>query len=276
MAGELIVVPGKPLGRVKRHDPRSVAYLVPRAASATSAKWARQVPVFDQGDVGSCTGNAAAGVAGTDPFYATLPVGVVVDEALALRLYSAAETIDGDGPYPPNDNGSSGLSVAQAAKADGLFSGYLHITSVAAALTAILSGPFIVGSDWFEGMDEPTVDGYVNATGAVRGGHEYECFAFGADADRWWFWNSWGPSFGVGGTFCYSSATFAKLLSADGDATTFVPITQPAPTPTPAPNSRVVTFTPAEYSTLTAWAAAKHVGSNKQAARAFTNAVKGA
>ena len=33
-------------------------------------------------------------------------------QAGAYRLYSAEESIDGDGPYPPNDNGSSGLTCA--------------------------------------------------------------------------------------------------------------------------------------------------------------------
>lgn len=222
-----------PLGRVVNHDARSLAYLVAETTTPTSASWSRRVPVLDQGNIGSCTGNATVGVLGTDPFYST--VKIALDESEALAIYSAAEVIDGDGPYPPNDNGSSGLSVAKAAKNAGLISGYQHITSVAAAQTAIVTGPFIVGSDWYTGMDNPTATGLVQATGTVRGGHEYECYAYDAAADMWHFYNSWGTSYGDEGTFCYSSATFAKLLKADGDATTFVPLTQPAPTPTPVP-----------------------------------------
>jgi hypothetical protein len=127
------------------------------------------------------------------------------------------------------------LGAAQAAKQLGLISGYQHITSVAAAQTAILNGPFIVGSDWYTGMDNPDATGRVHPTGSIRGGHEYECYGYDAAADLWWFWNSWGTSFGSKGGFCYSSADFAKLLADQGDATTFVPITQPAPVPTPVP-----------------------------------------
>lgn len=259
-----IVVPGKPLGRHVNHDPRSLAYQVAEATSPASASWTRRVGVFDQGDVGSCTGNAAAGVLGTDPFYVTIGT-LTDDEAEALKLYSAAETIDGDGPYPPNDNGSSGLSVAKAAKNAGLISGYLHMTSVAAAQTAIQAGPFIVGSDWYTGMDSPSSTGLVEATGTVRGGHEYECYAYDAAADLWWFWNSWGLTFGVGGRFCYSSATLAKLLKADGDATSFVPVSQPAPTPAPVADPKIAAFVAALPA---GWDTARHVGNNKKAAAA--------
>jgi hypothetical protein len=241
-----IVIPGRRLGRHVNHDPRSLAYLVQPDGAVASRTWTRDIPVLDQGDIGSCTGNAATGLLGTDPCYGSLATqvhaGLKLDESEALKLYSAAETIDGDGPYPPNDNGSSGLSVAKAAKNAGLISGYLHMTSVAACQTAIQQGPFMVGSDWYTGMDTPDANGLVTATGTIRGGHEYECHEYDAANDLWWFWNSWGVSFGVGGRFCYSSATLAQLLAAQGDATQLVPISQPAPTPTPVPTPQGATF----------------------------------
>jgi hypothetical protein len=226
-------VPGKRLGRHVEHDPRSLAYLVPEASAPVAARWRRDTPVLDQGNLGSCTGNATVGCLGTDPFYATLP-GRTLDEALAVQIYSAAEKIDGGAGYPPEDQGSSGLSVAKAAKAAGLISGYLHITSVAAAQHAIATGPFIVGSDWFEGFDTPNAAGVVTISGTVRGGHEYECVGYDPATDLWEFVNSWGTSYGVAGHFFYSTATFTKLLASDGDATVFVPVTQPAPTPAPS------------------------------------------
>lgn len=235
---EETVVEGKRLGRHVHHDPRSLSYLIqPDGGTVASARWTRGVPVFDQGNYGSCTGNALVGALGTDPFFASLitqrTAGLNLDEAEAQTIYSDAEVIDGDGPFPPNDNGSSGLSVAKAAKNAGLISGYQHITSVAAAQTAIQKTPFIVGSDWHVSMDSPDSSGLVVATGAVRGGHEYECYGYDAQADLWWFCNSWGLGWGVGGRFCYSSITFAKLLAAQGDATVLVPISVPAPVPTP-------------------------------------------
>jgi hypothetical protein len=245
-------IPGKRLGRHVHHDSRSLKFLIDPDGTTKSARWAREIPVLDQGDVGSCTGNAATGDLGTQPDYtvlaAQLVAGLTLNEAEALRLYSAAETIDGDGPYPPNDNGSSGLSVAKAAKNAGLISGYKHITSLAAAKTAIQTGPFIVGSNWYTGMDNPSANGLVAATGTVRGGHEYSCIGYDADQDLWEFVNSWGASYGVAGHFFYSSATFSKLLSEEGDATVLLPLATPAPAPTPTPTP---TPTPASVVTIT-------------------------
>jgi hypothetical protein len=234
------VVSGKPLGRHVHHDSRSLGYQVVPDGTVKTVRWNRTIPVLDQGDVGSCTGNAAVGHLGTSPdedaLASLVATGALkLDEPEALKLYSAAETIDGDGPYPPNDNGSSGLSVAKAAKTAGLISGYTHATSLAAAQTAIQLGPFIVGSDWHTSMDSPDAAGVVTVSGSVRGGHEYECIGYDAQTDLWEFVNSWGTGFGKAGHFFYSSASFTKLLAADGDVTQFVPLSQPAPTPTPAP-----------------------------------------
>ena len=233
-----IIVDGKRLGRHVHHDDRSDAFAVTADGTVASASWTRVIPVLDQGNVGSCTGNATVGVLGTDPFDPTEPAGVVLDEAEALTIYSAAEVIDGDGPYPPNDNGSSGLSVAKAAKNAGLISGYRDIGTVAAAQTVIQTGPFIIGSDWYTSFDTPDANGLVVITpeATVRGGHEYECRGYDATTDLWNLVNSWGLSYGANGEFFYSSTTFAKLLEgSDGDATVFVSLSNPAPVPVPVP-----------------------------------------
>jgi hypothetical protein len=111
----------------------------------------------------------------------------------------------------------------------------MHITSVAAAQQAIQSGPFITGVNWYEGFDTPDANGLVEISGQIRGGHEFEIIGYDATQGLWEAVNSWGPSFGVNGHFFFSDATFARLLSEQGDATTFVPLTQPAPIPTPVP-----------------------------------------
>src|SRR6185437_16448546 len=97
-----IVVPGKRLGRHIHLEARMLArpYAGPRKA-ITSVQHVRHIPILDQGDVGSCTGNAATGALGTSPVFDALPgKHIALDENEALRLYSAAEVIDGDGPYP--------------------------------------------------------------------------------------------------------------------------------------------------------------------------------
>lgn len=242
-----IVVPGRRLGRHVRHDPRSLRYLVAtRPASAIkSVTWDRAIPVLDQGDLGSCTGNAAEGAVGTSPLYAAIPTSVAArpggdadaDEQQAISLYSAATQLDDyDGGYPPDDTGSDGLSVAKAAQAAGLISGYQHCTSLDAVLTALQTGPVITGVNWYEGMDEPDGSGLVHVTGNVRGGHEFVLDGVDVDAQVVWATNSWGTSYGVNGRFCIGYDDYTRLLSEEGDATVFVPLSQPAPTPTPDPS----------------------------------------
>jgi hypothetical protein len=147
-----IVVPGKPLGRHIFHDSRSLDYRwQSRGVPLTSRLWARTGAILNQGDVGACTGNAEIGALECEPLYPALTAAMqaTLNETGALSLYSAAETIDGDGPYPPQDNGSSGTSVCQAAKNAGLISGYLHCLSVADMADALQAGPVIVGVNWY-------------------------------------------------------------------------------------------------------------------------------
>jgi papain like protease len=278
------VVAGKPLGRHVNHDPRSLAYLVRAVGTAVTVLWARLTAILDQGNVGSCTGNAATGVLGSNPFYPTLSARIIagilhLDEAEALALYSAATKLDPySGTYPPSDTGSDGLSVAKAAKAAGLISGYLHMTSVAACQTAIKSGPFIIGSNWYDSFDNPDASGVVeiSAGAQVRGGHEYECLGYDAETGMWELVNSWGDSWGVGGHFFYSDATLARLLSEDGDATSFVPLSQPAPVPTPVPGDPLAVAVLKFHDATVNWAGDRHIGSNKAAAAAARDLYKAA
>lgn len=229
---------GHGLGRKLHHDPRSLAYKFEAVGDVKTVEWKRIAPIFDQGSLGSCTGNATAGVLGTEPFYNTLE-GVVFDEALAVELYSAATVIDTfEGAYPPDDTGSDGNSAAKAAKNKGYISGWQHITSLAAAHTAIQIGPFITGTNWYNSMFELDGDNIAHVEGEMKdisGGHEYEVVGYNADNGLWKFANSWGTSWGDEGYFYMSDADYARLLDEQGDATVFVPVTQPAPVPTPTP-----------------------------------------
>jgi hypothetical protein len=241
-------VPGKPLGRHVRHDSRSLNFLVEEAdpATLTSVRHLRVIPVLDQGDLGSCTGNAAEGALGTTPYFQTIPDSAAnkprddaeIDEEQAVKLYSAATKLDdADGSYPPDDTGSDGLSVAKACKAAGLISGYKHAASLNAALTALAAGPVITGVNWYDSFDTPDADGLVAiAPGAqVRGGHEFVVDEIDVKRKLVGFTNSWGTSWGVEGRAYMSWDTWGQLLAEQGDVTVFVPLSQPAPTPTPTP-----------------------------------------
>lgn len=231
------------LGRHVHHDSRSKAYPHPEASdpkTLTSVRHTRNIPVLDQGQVGSCTGNASVGNLGTAAFWdegqtVLNATDAQVDETYAVGVYSDAETIDGDGPYPPNDYGSSGLSVAKVLKSRGLISGYTHALSLNAALNALANQPVIIGIPWHDDMFDPAEDGRLSITGPVEGGHEIVLDELDVENERVWLTNSWGDSWGVDGRAYLSWNDLGTLLKDDGDCTVFVPVSEPAPTPQPEP-----------------------------------------
>jgi hypothetical protein len=208
------------LGRQVEHDPRSWAFSAGTAA-IKSVSHKRHGKAFNQGDLGSCTGNAMAGLLMTDPFWVR---GRTLGESDAVALYEAATKLDSiRGSYPPSDTGSSGLAVMKAAVNAKYISGYAHTFSLDQLLGSLVLGPGILGINWYNSFDNPKPDGECPlASGArVRGGHEVEMFGIDAAKKRVWCYNSWGPSWGgrKNGTFYFSWTTLTQLLSQRGDAT---------------------------------------------------------
>jgi len=220
------------LGRRVEHDERSRSYGVRRhTLHIESRQWTSSIPVLDQGNLGSCTGNAAVGCLGYEPYYHTIHIPLI--QSLAVDVYSEATRLDEfDGEYPPTDTGSSGLAVAKALHRRELISGYRHAFGILDVLSALMSGPLIVGTNWYTSMFY-VYAGVVTIGGRVEGGHEYVVDGWHEATDLFSFRNSWGASWGESGRFQMSSATFDRLLREDGDATVFVPVTEPAPVPVP-------------------------------------------
>lgn len=214
---------GGRLGRHIEHDQRSKNFAVeaPEGVALRTHYWPRRSAILDQGQVGSCTGNAMAGAIATDT--ANGPGRTGIDEELALRLYRDATRLDHvRGEYPPDDTGSTGLAVAKAAKRDGFILQYRHAFSIRATLAALQSGPVIVGMSWLTGCDNPDEKGIIDYGGDVRGGHEVLCRGVDMEGYVLWFDNSWGGDWGLNGSFGMRFADFEIALGDGGDVT--VPI----------------------------------------------------
>jgi len=155
---------------------------------------------------------------------------------LAIKIYSrATETDPWAGTYKPDDTGSDGLDAAKAATEFGYISGYTHALSLQDALAALTISPIIIGINWYSGMDNPLVSGEVSPTGTVRGGHEICLDEINVEKQIVWIRNSWSSGWGIKGRAYLTFDGLGKLLSEDGDATVFTPLSAPAPTPIPTP-----------------------------------------
>lgn len=221
------------LGRVVQHDPRSRAFAYsPKGVTYKSVKHHFNIKNLDQGDLGSCTGNAFVQNLGYDSLFNALPTNhPELNESEAVRVYSRATELDPfPGTYKPDDTGSSGLAAAKSGQEFGYISGYQHAFSLDSALAALMSGPIMVGTNFYESMFVPDENGLVGIFGNVAGGHEYTGDEFDADKGLIGFRNSWGD-WGVGGRFYMTIATFTQLLNESGDVTILTPLSSPAPVP---------------------------------------------
>lgn len=218
---QISILPEKPgrgrLGRHIEHDPSSRAFAIVDATHIASQVWQRHCDPFDQGDLGSCTGNAMAGLLMTGPFFRPERI---LDEDAAVSLYEAATALDRiPGTYPPDDTGSSGLAVAKAAERAGFIPGYSHAFSLHGLLSGLQHGPVIVGMSWYEGFDAPTSTHELVIAGGVRGGHEFELLAVDVSSRLVRICNSWGTCWGDHGYAVMSYDTLDRLLGEGGDCT---------------------------------------------------------
>ena len=211
------------LGRHVHHDPASRAYAVEAATSARprTVVWPRYNAILNQGDTGSCTGQAMAGWLGCAP-HATPATAAQYDEVFAVSLYSAATRLDNfPGTYPPDDNGSSGLAVAKVAHRRGLISSYGWAFTTLGLLHALQHSPVLVGVPWFERFDEPDSHGQVHIGGEIRGGHEFLIRGYDASAQLLLCDNSWSERWNapMHGSFSMSLDTWAQLREQQADVT---------------------------------------------------------
>lgn len=228
------------LGRHIRHDSRSRSYAYqPTRRRLSNVTHERFVPIFNQGDLGSCVPNAGEGCLGTGKFYATVKDRLDFSQPEIQGYYRKMTRADTfAGAWEPDDTGTDGLACATVFKTDKLISGYQHAFSLNAMLDALQAGPVIIGINWYDSMFYPDSNGFVKvASGSgLAGGHEIVVDRFNADEGYVDWPNSWDYDWGIEGRGKMTLATLGRLLSENGDVTIFTPITAPAPVPIDPPH----------------------------------------
>ena len=277
-----IPVLDKPLGRQRLTDSRSAAYRYRAAAARRVIKdteWPRHAPILDQGNIGSCEGNAELGCAASGPVWEALSKAqraiVAKGEPTALAWYARATALDGYPgvfTYPPpggEDTGTDSTSVSKAAAEAGFIGGYLHAGTLADTLDALMAGPVNLGINWYESFDDPAADGLVAIapSAVIRGGHALCARKVEATKARVWLDNSWTADWGVYGRCCMAFDTLDRLLAEDGECVVPVPLSAPAPQPQPVPGDPVGAYL--ANVRLGRWAGARHVLENAYAAQCY-------
>ncbi len=229
---------GMRLGRNLWLDARSVLHMIEDNVQAMgvpyqSKEWQRVVDILDQGDLGSCTGNAGTGALGTEPFYdvagkdvlpaADDPSGL---EEYAVKLYSDATEVDAyAGRYPPEDTGSSGLAICKVLKTRGTIKGFRWARSAYGFIRLLQDGPVLQGMPWYNAFFEPDAKGFIDSnsnwpSSGHAGGHEVEALGVELDTQNVLdsvitYANSWTNSWGDAGRFRMRLRTYEQLDHVD-------------------------------------------------------------
>jgi hypothetical protein len=167
---------------------------------------------LDQGQTGTCVGNAFAHRRADSPVPET-----GIDEAWARELYIAAS---GDTTL---QQGTSGLAACRVLADRGIVTSYHWVTSAEELRYAVLElGTVCVGTDWTNSMFTP-YSAYNNSylkvdrNSGIAGGHEYlingiNLKPFYGGPPFYRMKNSWGTSFGHGGTARFAVADLEELI----------------------------------------------------------------
>lgn len=209
------------LGRHQMHDflPEELEAVVDLLEPIKPVTHVEFEAVFDQGQLGSCTANAALGLLVTAPFGQQ---GVRYAEKDAVALYEQETKLDDSqipGEYPPDDTGSSGPWSMMALEKQGKVKTFKHTRAIHTALRLLNGGPISIGVSWYQSMFTPDADSTIHAdeSSGLAGGHQVCIVANDVERKRIRIRNSWGTSWGDNGHAWLSWDDFELLLKLGGD-----------------------------------------------------------
>jgi hypothetical protein len=82
----------------------------------------------------------------------------------------------------------------------------------------LLRGPVVMGSDWYTGFMEPNAKGFVEASGAIEGGHAYLVNGYSKRLKAFRCLNSWGDWGSQHGRFWLPETVMAQLIQDGAEA----------------------------------------------------------
>jgi len=210
----------KGLGRRVSKDERDKGYLMerllPRETLPTRKTWKIRAANLDQGNTGTCVGNAWAN------FLRCEPIQTTATEQTAWQIYDAAIKLD---EWTDNDDdtdrqmGTSVRAGAEAVTNIGRLKSYVWSFTLQPVIEWVLTmGPCVLGTEWTESMFYPDKEGILKVTGSVIGGHAYLLRGVDTRNALASFCNSWGDSWGISGNFYMSFKDLERLILEDGEA----------------------------------------------------------
>lgn len=211
------------LGRHVLHDERSKdfdARILIRPRPLVDTVHEGLCPPWDQGQVGSCTANAALGCLMTKPLWNGSWKFTEVDAQELYRQETRVDDAQIPGHWEPTDTGSTGLWSMKVLRRAGYIREYRHAFRLSTVLHLLLDRPVSTGVTWYNSMFE--VDNehviQVDPDSGVAGGHQI-CLV-GLDATRNYVRvrNSWGTGWADGGYAWLSFEAYDHLLHEQGDA----------------------------------------------------------
>jgi Papain family cysteine protease len=190
------------LGHVFTHDDRDFDYpMSPHLGEIdvdpmTQTQVYALGPILDQGKTQSCVGHAWT-------LFVTSAPRLTQPGPDPYRIYHEAQQLDDTPGQEPIYYGTSVRAGAQAMLKDNWISGdYVWAEDVRVLWQFILTrGPVVMASNWYTGMSQPDKNGFVSLKAPRMGGHCYFCYGVSADDRAFVCANSWGTSWGLGGTF---------------------------------------------------------------------------
>lgn len=181
---------------------------------------------LDQGEEGTCVGH------GWEAELLASPVRVKVADAAAghqqaVGIYERAKQLD-DEPGEAYE-GTSVIAGAKVLVERGYMAEYRWAFGIDDLIDAVVAhGPVVVGTDWHDGMYQTRPSGLIEVGGPVVGGHCWLIYGYHpAMRIRGEDWkaryevlrmrNSWGPTYGLGGSGLIKVEDMDALLKAQGE-----------------------------------------------------------